>query len=109
MITRLSKFFFYLFCTLLLGLATGCSTPSEPIVSDSLLANGDEQFLWQKAEEEQRVLENSDLCKKMVETNYDIATRCYSYSVLRQKLKNLIYDGIACNPENSSMNGRMGR
>ena len=61
MITRLSKFFFYLFCTLLLGLATGCSTPSEPIVSDSLLANGDEQFLWQKAEEEQRVLENSDL------------------------------------------------
>ena len=46
------------------------------------------------------VLENSELCKNMVEKNYDIATRYYSYSVLRQKLKNLIYDGIACNPKN---------
>lgn len=46
------------------------------------------------------VLENSELCKNMVEKNYDIATRCYSYSVLRQKLKNLIHDGIACNPSN---------
>ena len=46
------------------------------------------------------VLENSELCKNMVKKNYDIATRCYSYSVLMQKLKNLIYDGIACNPKN---------
>jgi glycosyltransferase involved in cell wall biosynthesis len=46
------------------------------------------------------VLENQELCKNMVEKNYDIAKRCYSYAVLRQKLKNLIYDGIACNPEN---------
>ncbi len=46
------------------------------------------------------VLENSELCKNMVEKNYDIATRYYSYSVLRQKLKNLIYDGISCNPGN---------
>jgi glycosyltransferase involved in cell wall biosynthesis len=46
------------------------------------------------------VLENPERCKNMVEKNYDIATRCYSYAVLRQKLKNLIYDGIACNPEN---------
>ena len=46
------------------------------------------------------VLEDSELCKNMVEKNYDIATRCYSYAVLRQKLKSLIYDGIACNPEN---------
>jgi glycosyltransferase involved in cell wall biosynthesis len=46
------------------------------------------------------VLENRTLREKMVETNYDIATRCYSYSVLRQKLKNLIYDGVACNPGN---------
>lgn len=46
------------------------------------------------------VLENPELRNKMVETNYDIAKRCYSYAVLRQKLKNLIYDGIACNPEN---------
>jgi glycosyltransferase involved in cell wall biosynthesis len=46
------------------------------------------------------VIENPELRNKMVETNYDIAKRCYSYAVLRQKLKNLIYDGIACNPEN---------
>jgi len=46
------------------------------------------------------VLENSELRKNMVEKNYDIATCCYSYSVLRQKLKNLIHDGIACNPVN---------
>ena len=61
MITRLSKFFFHLSCLLLLGLATGCSTPSESVVSDPLLTNGDEQFLWQKAEEEQRDLESSGL------------------------------------------------
>ena len=45
------------------------------------------------------VLENPEFRKNMVETNYDIAKRCYSYAVLRQKLKNLIYDGIACSPE----------
>ena len=46
------------------------------------------------------VLENPEFRKNMVEKNYDIAKRCYSYAVLRQKLKGLIYDGIACNPEN---------
>jgi predicted Zn-dependent protease len=61
MIIRLSKFFFFLSCLLLLALSTGCSTPSEPVVSDTLLTNVDEQLLWQKSEEEQRVLESSDL------------------------------------------------
>jgi len=46
------------------------------------------------------VLEDPEFCKKMVDTNYEIAKRCFSYSVLRQKLRNLIYDGVACNPEN---------
>jgi glycosyltransferase involved in cell wall biosynthesis len=46
------------------------------------------------------VLENKELCHNMVETNYEIATRNYSYSVLQQRLKNLIYDCVACNPEN---------
>ncbi|MGD9231422.1 MAG: glycosyltransferase, partial [Desulfobacterales bacterium] len=46
------------------------------------------------------VLENQELRQKMVETNYEIATRNYSFSVLQQRLKNLIYDSIACNPEN---------
>ncbi len=61
MITRSSKFFFYLSCLLFLGLATGCATPSEPIVSDTLLKNVDEQMLWKKSEEEQRVLEGTGL------------------------------------------------
>ena len=47
-----------------------------------------------------KVLESPGLRQKMVEANYEIATRCYSYSVLQQKLKNLIYDCITCNPEN---------
>jgi len=46
------------------------------------------------------VLENHELRQKMVETNYEIATRFYSYSVLQQKLKNLIYDTLTCNPKN---------
>lgn len=46
------------------------------------------------------VLENPEFCKKMVDTNYEIATHCYSYSVLRKKLRNLIYDGVTCNPRN---------
>ena len=46
------------------------------------------------------ILENSELRKEMVEKNYDIAARCYSYSVLEQKLKNLIFDSVGCTPEN---------
>lgn len=46
------------------------------------------------------VLENPKICKKMVDTNYEIATHCYSYSVLRKKLRNLIHDGVSCNPRN---------
>ena len=46
------------------------------------------------------VLENQELCHNMVETNFEIATRHYSYSVLEQRLKNLIYDCVVGNPEN---------
>jgi glycosyltransferase involved in cell wall biosynthesis len=45
-----------------------------------------------------KVLENPDLRKNMVDKNYDIAKRAYSYSAIRRKLRNLIYDAIACNP-----------
>ena len=45
------------------------------------------------------VLEDSELRKRMVEKNYEIATRCFSYRVLRKKLKALIFDCIACNPD----------
>lgn len=45
-------------------------------------------------------IEKKELRHNMVETNYKIATRFYSYSVLQQKLKNLIYDHLTCNPKN---------
>ena len=58
-------------------------------------------YVTEKAVRKAReVLENQELCHNMVETNYEIATRHYSYSVLQQRLKNLIYDCVACNPEN---------
>jgi mannosylglucosylglycerate synthase len=50
-------------------------------------------------EQTRRILENPELCERMVEKNYEIATRCFSYKVLRKKLKALIFDCIACNPD----------
>ena len=50
--------------------------------------------------ETREVLENPELSKEIGKKNYEIATRCYSYSVLEQKLKNLIFDSVGCNPEN---------
>jgi glycosyltransferase involved in cell wall biosynthesis len=47
-----------------------------------------------------QVIENQEVRQKMVETNYEIATCNYSYSVLERRLKNLIYDCVTCNPEN---------
>jgi glycosyltransferase involved in cell wall biosynthesis len=38
------------------------------------------------------VMNNPNLCKKMVDNNYEIAKHFYSYSVLRRKLKNLLSD-----------------
>ncbi len=52
----------------------------------------------QAVEQTRRILENPELCERMVEKNYEIATRCFSYKVLRKKLKALIFDCIACNP-----------
>ncbi len=70
----------------------------EPKGFDTIELDG---FVTEDAVRKTReVLENPELRQKMVKTNYEIATRCYSYSVLRQKLKNLIYDCITCNPEN---------
>ena len=39
-----------------------------------------------------RVLEDPDLCKKMVNHNYELGKKHYSYSVLTRKLMNLIFD-----------------
>jgi glycosyltransferase involved in cell wall biosynthesis len=44
------------------------------------------------------ILENPARRKEMVEKNYDIASRCFSYRVLRNKLRTLIFDCIACQP-----------
>ncbi|MFC1812021.1 glycosyltransferase [Thermodesulfobacteriota bacterium] len=46
------------------------------------------------------VLENPTLCKEMVDRNYEIALRCYSYSILEQKLYGLIFDCLSCQPRN---------
>jgi glycosyltransferase involved in cell wall biosynthesis len=46
------------------------------------------------------VLSNPERRKKMVEKNYDIASTVYSYSVLRQKLHDLIFESLACRPGN---------
>ena len=62
MTTWLSKFFILLFFLLPLGLTTGCATPpgsNASLVSEKILANEDEIMLWQKSEEEQRVLEST--------------------------------------------------
>ncbi|UCH20343.1 MAG: glycosyltransferase family 4 protein [Deltaproteobacteria bacterium] len=45
-----------------------------------------------------QVLEDPKLRQEMVERNYEIAKRFFGYSVLRQKLRTLLYDCIACTP-----------
>jgi glycosyltransferase involved in cell wall biosynthesis len=45
-----------------------------------------------------RILENTKLRDEMVNKNYEIAKRCFGYSVLRQKLRTLLYDCISCTP-----------
>ncbi len=56
-------------------------------------------FVTSEAIEKTRaVLQDSERRKKMVTTNYDIAKRCYSYTVLRRKLHPLILDSIPCRP-----------
>lgn len=46
-----------------------------------------------------KVLGSSKLCQDMVEKNYTIASRYFSYKVLRHKLLGLIFDCVACNPK----------
>jgi len=54
-------------------------------------------YVTEKAvEQTRRILENPELCERMVEKNYQIATRCFSYKVLRKKLRSLIFDCVAC-------------
>ena len=48
--------------------------------------------------ETRQVLENPQLRREMVDLNYKIAAHCFSYAVLRQKLKPIIFDCISCRP-----------
>ena len=43
-----------------------------------------------------KILEDEELRKKMVDHNYEIARTCYSYSVLHNKLKTLILECTTC-------------
>jgi len=43
-----------------------------------------------------KVLEDAELRKKMVDHNYEIAKTCYSYSILHNKLKTLLLECTAC-------------
>lgn len=55
-------------------------------------------FVTEKAvEETRRVLADSKLRSRMVTTNYRLATKYYSYAVLKQKLSWLILDHLQCN------------
>jgi glycosyltransferase involved in cell wall biosynthesis len=45
-----------------------------------------------------QVLKDPKLCEEMVNRNYEIAKRFYGYSVLRQRLRTLLYECIACTP-----------
>lgn len=46
-----------------------------------------------------QVLGDPEMQKEMVDKNYKIASRWYSYTVLQQKLENLLFDCMGCNPE----------
>jgi glycosyltransferase involved in cell wall biosynthesis len=52
-----------------------------------------------------QVLLNEKLRQAMVEKNYEIATHCFSYDVLRRKLRGLIFDALPCNRSNSLPSG----
>jgi len=47
-----------------------------------------------------KVLSDKKLCQKMVDHNYEIARCNYSYSILHQKLKNIVLEHIACKDPN---------
>lgn len=55
-------------------------------------------YVTEKAvQETRRVLENPDLCSRLVAHNYEIARNHYSYSVLDQELSVLIRKATGCN------------
>ena len=60
----------------------------EPLGFDFVVMDG---YLTEKVVEEVReILQNPDRCQRMVDHNYDVALRHFSYSVLRKRLGYLI-------------------
>ena len=47
--------------------------------------------------ETRRVLDDHKRCSKMVNHNYEVASRYFSYKTLHQKLRSLIWDFLPCN------------
>ncbi len=45
-----------------------------------------------------QVMKDPKLCEEMVNRNYEIAKRFFGYSVVRQRLRTLLYECIACTP-----------
>ncbi len=57
-------------------------------------------FVTDKAvEETHKVLKDKSYRNEMVELNYKLARKYYSYTVLQQKLSGLILDGLQCNSQ----------
>jgi glycosyltransferase involved in cell wall biosynthesis len=50
-----------------------------------------------------RVLADPARRLEMIEKNYEIARHCFSYAVLQRKIRNLIFDCLACRPGNLYM------
>lgn len=59
----------------------------------------DEYISNDTVEQTKKVLDDPLWREKMVEHNYEIGTLYFSYSVLEQKLKGLIYDTLSCRPK----------
>ena len=56
-------------------------------------------YVTEKAVQQTRqVLKDPKLCKEMVNRNYEIAKRFFGYSILRQRLRSLLNECIACTP-----------
>ncbi len=70
-------------------------TDIKPKGFDTIEIDG---FVTEEAVEQTReILADPERCRKMVEKNYKLAAKFYSYSVLQQKLSALIRDSMQCN------------
>ena len=84
----------WLYCVLLLF---GTVLPVQ--AGESKIGVVDSRRIMQESKavaQTRELLQNPQRCREAVEKNYQIATCYYSYSVLKQKLRNLVADCLAC-------------